>query len=105
LLFLPIWREAGVERPRVNILIPVPGRQRPLTVDFAWPEIRMVVEADSQRFHGDWERAEADRDRDQLLALAGWVCHRFVRRRIKDDPAGSARRLRGLTEARIAELG
>lgn len=105
LLFFPIWQAAGVERPRVNLPIDVPGRDRPLTVDFAWPEIRLVVEADSQRFHGDWQQAEIDRERDQLLALAGWVSHRFVRRRIKDDPAGSAERLRQLTAVRIAELG
>lgn len=64
----------------------------------------MGVEADSQRFHGDWERAEADRERDQLLALAGWLCHRFVRRRIFHEPGDAAERLRRLTNARIAEL-
>lgn len=105
LLFFPVWQAAGVERPRVNFPIVVPARDRPLTVDFAWPEIRLVVEADSQRFHGDWEQAEIDRERDQLLALTGWVSHRFVRRRINDDPAGSAERLRQLTKVRIAELG
>lgn len=104
LLFLPLWRPAGVERPLVNFPIWVPGRARPLTVDFAWPSLRMVVEADSQRFHGDWERAEIDRERDQLLALAGWICHRFVRRRVAHDPAGSAERLRQLTAARRREF-
>jgi hypothetical protein len=102
--FLPICRLAGVDRPLVNHPIPVPSRPKPLIVDFAWPEIRMVVEADSQRFHGDWEHAEIDRERDQLLALAGWRCHRFVRRKSADDPAGSAERLQRLTEARVAEL-
>ena len=53
-LVLPICRLAGVDRPRVNLPIAVPGRPKPLIVDFAWPELRMVVEADSQRFHGDW---------------------------------------------------
>ena len=102
---LPICRLAGVERPRVNLPIAVPGRPKPLIVDFAWPALRMVVEADSQRFHGDWERAVADRERDQLLALAGWRSHRFVRSRLVDDPAAAAERLRLLTEARVAELG
>jgi hypothetical protein len=102
---LPICRLAGVDRPRVNLPIAVPGRPRPLIVDFAWPELRMVVEADSQRFHGDWERAEIDRERDQLLALAGWQSHRFVRRRLVEDRAGSAERLRLLTAARRAERG
>jgi hypothetical protein len=104
LRMLPIARSAGLDRPLVNHPIDV-GRERPLIVDFAWPELRMVVETDSQRFHGDWERAEADRERDQLLALAGWRCHRFVRDRLVDDPDGAAERLRRLAAARIAELG
>ena len=103
--FLPICRLAGVERPLVNHPIVVPGRSKPLIVDFAWPALRMVVEADSQRFHGDWERVEADRERDQLLALAGWLSHRFVRSRLVEDRDGSAERLRQLTEVRMAELG
>ncbi len=84
LLMLPVSRIAGLERPLINHPIAVPGRRRPLIVDCAWPELRMVVEADSQRFHGDWERAAIDRERDQLLALAGWRCHRFARDRFAD---------------------
>lgn len=105
LLFLPIWRGSGLPRPKVNFPIEVPTLLKPLEVDFAWPHLRMVVEADSQRFHGDWRQAEIDRERDQLLALTGWVCHRFVRRRIAEDPGGSATRLRLLAAARAAELG
>lgn len=104
LVMLPIARAAGVERPLVNHPIAVPGGSRPLIVDCAWPELRMVVEADSQRFHGDWERAAADRERDQLLSLAGWRCHRFVRARLVLSPEESAERLRGLAAAREIEL-
>ncbi len=104
LIFLPLWRAAGVERPLVNHPIAVPGRKKPLIVDFAWPEIRMVVEADSQRFHGDWERAADDRERDQLVSLANWRPHRFARTQVVSGLAASARRLRDLTEARVAEL-
>ena len=102
-LVLPICRLAGVDRPRINLPIAVPGRPKPLIVDCAWPDLRMVVEADSQRFHGDWRQAEIDRERDQLLALAGWQSHRFVRRRLVEDRAGSAERLRLLIAARRAE--
>ncbi len=102
---LPICRAAGLERPLVNHEIVVPSRSRPLIVDFAWPALRMVVEADSQRFHGDWERAAADRERDQLLALAGWRCHRFVRSRLVGDAERSAARLGELAAARAAEVG
>ena len=71
-------------------------------MDVAWPELRMVVELDSQRFHGDWQAAERDRDRDQQLALAGWTCHRFVRRVVIENPRGAADRLRQLAAARLA---
>jgi len=104
LLMLPIARAAGIGRPLANHPIAVPGRSRPLTVDCAWPELRMVVEADSQRFHGDWERAAADRERDQLLSLVGWRCHRFVRDRLVIAPEESAERLRGLAAARRTEV-
>lgn len=102
LLFLPICREAGVERPLVNH--PIEAEDRTLIVDFAWPELRMVVEADSQRFHGDWVRAEADRERDQQVTLVGWRPHRFARRRLAEDPSGAAERLRSLAAARAKEL-
>lgn len=104
LLFMPVIRRSGVERPRFNHPISVPGRERPLKVDLAWPELRLAVELDSQRFHGDWESAESDRERDQLLALGGWQTHRFVRRRVRYDPADTARRLRSLVEARRGDL-
>ena len=104
LLMLPIARAAGLGRPLANHPIAVPGRSRPLTVDCAWPELRMVVEADSQRFHGDWERAAADRERDQLLSLVGWRCHRFVRDRLVLAPEEAAERLRGLAAARRTEV-
>jgi hypothetical protein len=102
---LRIARAAGIERPLVNHPVAVPQRSRPLVVDFAWPMLRMVVEADSQRFHGDWEHARADRERDQLLALAGWRCHRFVRDRLVLAPDECAERLRELAAVRSAEIG
>ena len=105
LLMLPIVRRSGVGLPLVNHPIHVPDCRKPLVVDLAWPSLRLVIELDSQRFHGDWEQAEVDRERDQLLALAGWLSHRFVRRAVKEDPAGSALRLRQLVEIRVRELG
>lgn len=101
-MFVPVWRLAGVPRPRVNHAVAVPTEPRPLHVDLAWPEIKLAVELDSQRFHGDWERAERDRERDQALALAGWVCHRFVRRAVVADPAHVAARIRALWEIRVS---
>ena len=103
LLFFPIVELAGLPRPLINHPIPVPGREKPLIVDVAWPEIQLVVELDSQRFHGDWERAEIDRDRDQVLALAGHLCHRFVRRVVANERSATAERLGRLHAIRRAE--
>lgn len=104
LLFIPVVEAAGLPRPLLNSPIEVPGRALPLTVDIHWPDIRFVVECDSQRFHGDWQSAEDDRERDQLLALVDHSCQRFVRRVVKRDPAGAARRLAALYEHRRREV-
>jgi len=100
-LLLPVCRMAGLPRPRLNHPVEVPTESRPLTVDLAWPEIRLAIELDSQRFHGDWAQAEVDRERDQALALAGWECHRFVRRAVVEDPARVAGRLEQLYALRV----
>jgi very-short-patch-repair endonuclease len=100
LLLTPIVRLAGLPRSLFNH--PIPGT--PFTVDLSWPDLRLVIELDSQRWHGDWERAAADRERDQVLALASHLCHRFVRSRLVDDPTGSAERLRLLYDRRAADL-
>ena len=100
-LLLPICRRAGLPRPRLNHPVEVPTQSRPLLVDLTWPEIRLAIELDSQRFHGDWQRAERDRERDQALALAGWECHRFVRRAVVEDPARVAGRLEQLYALRV----
>ncbi len=99
--FLPVCSLAGVPRPVENHPVVVPGLERPLVVDHAWPEIALAVELDSQRFHGDWASAVRDRERDQLLALAGWECHRFVRRVVEADHAAAAERLRALHAMRL----
>ena len=100
-LLLPICRTAGLPRPRLNHPVDVPTQSRPLIVDLAWPEIRLAIELDSQRFHADWAQAEADRERDQALALAGWECHRFVRRVVVGDPVRVAGRLEKLYALRV----
>jgi hypothetical protein len=103
-LMLPVIRMAGVPRPLFLHNISVPGRDQPLEVDLYWPDLRLVVELDSQRWHGDWERAEDDRERDQLLALTDRLSHRFVRRRVAEYPEETAKRLRALVSRRVADM-
>lgn len=82
-----VCRLAEMPDPIVN------GVAGGLEVDYHWPELRLVVEVDGWRFHGGRERANADRDRDQRLAAAGWLVVRFTRDQIDADPAECARRL------------
>jgi len=82
-----ICRLAGLPDPVVN------GVVAGIEVDLHWPDLRLVVEADGWRFHGGRERANADRDRDQRLLVAGWQVVRFTRDQIAADPAGCARRI------------
>jgi hypothetical protein len=103
-LMLPVIRMAEVPRPLFLHNISVPGRDQPLEVDLYWPDLRLVVELDSQRWHGDWERAEDDRERDQLLALTDRLSHRFVRRRVVEHPEETAERLRALVARRVADM-
>jgi hypothetical protein len=100
LYLIPLYRNAGLPRPAFNHAVAVPGRAKPLIVDLAWPEIRLAFELDTQRFHGDWERAEEDRERDQLLGLADWQCHRFHRRQLEERPQQAEERARRLYEIR-----
>ena len=47
-------------------------------VDIAYVAERLIVEGDSQRWHGTPETFQADRHRDNLAQLAGWRILRFT---------------------------
>lgn len=47
-------------------------------VDLAYPYLQIVIEGDSQRFHGTPEAFQIDRTRDNLAQLAGWIILRFT---------------------------
>ena len=90
-----ICHEYGIPPPRTNFPIQVGART--FIADFCWPDLRLIVEADSWRWHGGRLAAESDADRAQLLALAGWRIVRFTRDQIKKARAETGRRLLALT--------
>jgi very-short-patch-repair endonuclease len=47
-------------------------------VDFAWPDRRLVVEADGRRWHDPADARDADRRRANDLELLGWGLLRFT---------------------------
>jgi very-short-patch-repair endonuclease len=58
--FLRIVRKAGLPLPATQVWLPG-GR-----VDFCWPDLKLVVEADSLRFHRTAAQQRTDIVRDQL---------------------------------------
>lgn len=95
-LFLPLALEAG---------LPVPQTQTQLDgyrVDFYWPDLGIVVEADSLRYHRTPFKQASDKRRDNAHAGSGLVALRFTHGQICHEPAyvratleGTARLRRG----------
>ena len=73
-----IWR--GCRGPACNDIV------LGLEVDFHWPRHRLAVEVDGYAFHRTRRAFERDRERDALLAAAGWVTRRFSHRQIVHRP-------------------
>jgi hypothetical protein len=90
-----ICRRHGVPLPLANHPIEAGGRA--FIADFCWPELKLIVEADSWHWHGGRRATEQDTDRDQLLAIAGWRVVHFTRDQIKRHPGEVGRRLLALT--------
>ena len=85
--------EAMLDRLVVDAGLPAPIRQlvvqlgdRTFRLDLAYPELRIAIEADGFAVHGSRSAFEADRDRQNRLASAGWLVLRFTWRQIRDAP-------------------
>jgi very-short-patch-repair endonuclease len=82
--------------------LPVPVRQMALPgrgavrglVDAAYPDARIVLEADGRTYHMRLDAMRRDRERDAQVVKAGWVPLRFVYEQIVHDPAAVAEDVR-----------
>jgi len=83
-LMLAICREYDLPRPRVN------GDVAGLEVDLVFAAERIAVEADSWSYHRTRRAFERDRERDAILARAGYRTLRFTHRQMTSDAAGVA---------------
>ncbi len=101
---LRLCRRIGIPEPETQYEVTATDGRR-FRADFCWPELRLIVECDSWRWHGGKLKAESDRDRDQLLTIAGWSVVHFTRNQIKLEPERSGRKLVALLEARVAAAG
>lgn len=55
-------------------------------VDFAYPDAKLIVEADGRRWHQRIADLKRDRARDTEAARAGWLTMRFMWEELKGDP-------------------
>jgi REase_MTES_1575 len=70
--FLALCDDHGIPRPETNTRI------EGIEVDFVWRDARLIVEVDGYAYHRSPSAFESDRERDVILALAGWQVLRFT---------------------------
>lgn len=80
-LFLAIVKAAGLPLPETG------RRVNGFVVDFFWPALGLVVEADGLRYHRTPAQQARDRLRDQAHTAAGLVALRFTHEQIAKEPA------------------
>jgi very-short-patch-repair endonuclease len=79
-LFLPLARRAGLPKPESQRRF---GRMR---VDFYWPQLNLVIECDSLRYHRTPIQQATDRERDHAHILAERWWARFTHDQIAHYP-------------------
>jgi hypothetical protein len=87
-LFVPLATEAGLPPPQ--------GQEQlgPNRVDFFWPQLGLIVETDSLRYHRTTFRQSADKRRDNENILRGRLTLRFTHGQIRSEPAYVRQQLR-----------
>ena len=91
--FLALVNRANLPRPETQLEI------LGFRVDFAWPEIALVVETDGLTYHRTPSQQAADRKRDQVLMAAGLTCLRFTNAQIRSEPNGVIATLRSVYDS------
>ncbi len=85
-LLVAVLAAAALEAPARQEWIG--GTRAPVgRVDFVYGDRRVVIEADSRRYHSAWLDVQADHRRDLLLTAAGWRVIRVNWHQLVDDPA------------------
>lgn len=77
---LALVERSELPRPAVNVLL------GPHECDQVWAVARLVVEADSRRFHGTHAAMERDRRKDAYLTRGGWRVLRFTWQQVTREP-------------------
>jgi hypothetical protein len=83
---LAITRPLGIPDPECNAFVILDDGGPPIKADFVWREERVIIEADSVKWHTSRQRLESDRIRDQRLIAAGWKIIRTTWRQMTRRP-------------------
>jgi hypothetical protein len=83
---LAIIRPLGIPDPDTNQFVILNDGGPAIRFDFVWRDRRVIVEADSDKWHNTRQRFELDRQRDQRLIAAGWTVIRTTWRQMKYRP-------------------
>lgn len=79
-LFRPLAIAAGLPQPLTKAIV------NGYEVDFYWPELGLVVEADSLRYHRNAIKQSRDLMRDQVHTAAGLTALRFTHWQVAHEP-------------------
>ncbi len=93
-MFLHVCLQTGLPQPEVNVTLEVGGRR--FKPDFLWRDARLILEADSRRFHDTDVAFVDDRRREQMLQVAGWRVSRCTWEQVEHEPAALAATVRRL---------
>jgi predicted transcriptional regulator of viral defense system len=94
-LFLEMCAKRPVPDPEVNVWLSAPNGRR-YQADFLWREKKLIIEADSRRFHDTDSSFVSDRKRQQQLELAGWRVSRCTWEEVEHEPRRLALTIQGL---------
>jgi very-short-patch-repair endonuclease len=78
-----VW-SGSLPRPKVQYVVMVRGRKRRL--DFAYPEVKLGIEAEGREEHGADHAFDPDRARNDELKTIGWEIVQFTWKHVHDDP-------------------
>jgi very-short-patch-repair endonuclease len=71
-----VLQDAGLPAPVRGFRVALGGDH--YEIDFAFPDRRLAIEADSEAFHLDLDAFHRDRRKQNALVLAGWTILRFT---------------------------
>jgi very-short-patch-repair endonuclease len=93
--FLPLAERAGLSSPRTSVHL------NGYEVDFHFPELGLVIEADSLTYHRTAAAQRKDHERDQAHTAAGLTTLRFTHGQIRYEPERVVRTLRATVAHRL----